>query len=198
MNLVRSLSSSVPFSRARLSSSVVGDAWGRWSESAPTQRLLRLGVLLLPLAALWCTAGSGTRPWSWLSVVLLGLSVVWAVVPDSVVGIVVSLVVLVWWLIADPRLDDAGPVVGATSLLLAHLCAALASSGPARVGPPGTVLGRWAGRASALVGVVVGTWGAALALVGAPESSTLWGLGLSAVVLVVGGLSLTLRAEAEG
>ncbi len=92
--------------------------------------VLRLLVLALPLAALWATVPMGATPGPWVVPSTVLSAVLWAIWPGSSVGVFALGFPVLWW--ATGPADGMSPwaLLAAAALLLAHVCAHVASVGP--------------------------------------------------------------------
>lgn len=123
-----------------------------------TEVLLRLAALAGGLLALASIAVAGDLPqWGWLAggVLVVGS----ACVPDSDVGIlaVIAVLVLWFWRVSDP--STVWSVPAAAGMLLLHAGqAAVSSVAPGADLPRASVL-RWARRSAAVVGLTALAWG---------------------------------------
>ena len=94
------------------------------------QWLLRVLMVVLPLAALFATAPAGDVPLNVLLPVVAAASVLWAALPGSQAGLVALAGVVGWWASApDPGLDPMA-LVAAACLLGAHIAGLMAAAGP--------------------------------------------------------------------
>ena len=159
----------------------------QWSRSATVVRGL---LVVLPLLAV---AAAGQRPAVPFVVLVAGLGVLWAAMPESPAGQVVLLVVAAWWAarVDDPL--DARVLLAAGALLGAHVAGVLASYGPGRmpVGRAPTVLWVRRGLLAWLVAPVA--WVAAVGLDDAPAQPGLWTVALVTVGVLVVAAGLGLR-----
>lgn len=148
-----------------------------WSRS---QWVLRSVVAAGPLVALLVGGGAPT----WLVAVVAILGVGWAVVPESVVGTVVLLVVAARWVVGVD--DPLGfPLLVATGgLSLAHLAATVAALGPGRLDLDRVTRRRWGVRALALLAAPLLPLGMLLVIAGEPVPPGVWAVAV--VVLLVG------------
>lgn len=161
-----------------------------WSRS---QWVLRAVVALGPVVAL--LVGGGAQLWLIAVVAVLGVG--WAVVPESVAGTVVVLVVAVRWVVGVD--DPLGPrlMVATGALLLAHLGATVAALGPGRLDLDRATLRRWGVRALGLLAAPLLPLGMLLVIAGEPVPAGVWVVAV--VVLLVGlvGAAAAVRPEAS-
>jgi hypothetical protein len=156
--------------------------WGDWSRG---QWALRLLVLLGPVVALLAQWPSLGPPRPWLVALTLALAGGWALVPESVVGGVVLLVVAFSWVNGLEHRLPLGALVAAAALLVAHLAALLASYGPARLPVSPSVVRVWVRRGVLLFLSAPAVWLLARGVGRLPDSGSVWVLGLVVALSVV-------------
>ncbi len=156
--------------------------WGDWSRG---QWALRLMVLLGPVVALLAQWPSLGPPRPWLVALTLALAAGWALVPESVVGGVVLLVVAFSWVNGLEHRLPLGALVAAAGLLVSHLAALLASYGPARLPVSAPVARLWARRGVLLFLSAPAVWLLARGVGRLPDSGSVWVLGLVVALSVV-------------
>jgi hypothetical protein len=151
-------------------------AWtrGQWA--------LRCVIVAGVQLALGATLLAGASPSVFLVVVVTGLSLGYARLPESAVGSATLALVAGWWAIGVPGLHPA-VLLGAAGLLAAHVAGLLAAYGPDELAPDPAVLRRWLLRGLAVLVVAPGLYGAALVLRGRPETSDAWLVGLAVAVV---------------
>lgn len=174
------------------------NVWRQWTRG---QWALRLLILLGPVVALLARWPSAGAPRPWLVALTLVLSAGWALVPESVVGVVALLVVAFSWADGLSHHLPGDVLVAAAALVAAHVAAVLASYGPARlpVSPP--VARLWAVRAGLVFLAAPAVWLLAVAVRELPDSGTVWLLGMAvvlSVVVVAAGVTQANAPEAEG
>jgi hypothetical protein len=161
----------------------------------PGQWALRATVALMPVAAVLAAAPEGPPPG--LVVVVAVLSLGWAAVLESSVGVVSLVVVAGWWSIYVDDPLRPGLVGAAVALVVAHVAAVVASYGPGRMAVEPALVRLWArrGLAMAMTSPLV-----LVAVLGLDEASVPPGLWTTALVttIVATGLAATgLRRPAE-
>lgn len=166
----------------------------RW---APSQRWLRLVVLLGPTTALLATAAAGEGPAPWAVAVVVALSARWAWSPASGAGTLVLLLVLSWWArVPDDALHPVA-LVAAAALLAAHVAALVSSAAPPRTPVDPAVLRLWVGRGCLLLLVAPVLWVLARALRGEAAPDGLWPGALSGALVVVVALAVAVGPRDE-
>lgn len=158
---------------------------------------LRCAVVLGPLVAVTAAAPEGYAP-SLLAVALVLVSaLLWAFLPDQVLGSVSLLVVLVWWALVVGEALPVASVVAAAGLLLSHTAATLLAYGPSRTRIAPRLLVTWTLRAAVAWLVALAVWGAAEAYRGQATPASFWLLGLTAALVgaVVAGLRVPVRGS---
>jgi hypothetical protein len=148
----------------------------RWS---PGQWLLRGAIVLCPLGAVLAGIPAGATPGAFFFLVLLVLSLLFALFPASQAGVLVLLMPVIWWAVAPD--DPLHPMcmVAAGALLACHVAGLLASYGPDRL-PVDPALARlWLRRAVLVLVPVPALWAAADALAGEQERPAMWVAGLA-------------------
>jgi len=156
--------------------------WGDWSRG---QWALRLLVLLGPVVALLAQWPSLGAPRPWLIALTVALAAGFALVPESVVGAVVLLLVAFSWVNGLEHRLPLGALVAAAGLLVSHLAALLASYGPARLPVSAPVARLWARRGVLLFLSAPAVWLLALGVRRLPDSGSVWVLGLVVALSVV-------------
>lgn len=156
--------------------------WRQWTRG---QWVLRLLILLAPVVALlaqWPSAGA-PRPW------LVGLTAVlaagFALVPESVVGVVVLLVVALSWVNGLEHRLPVGALVAAAALVVAHVAALLASYGPVRMPVSAPVARLWAWRGALVFVSAPVVWLLAVGVRELPDSGTVWVAGTAVALSVI-------------
>jgi hypothetical protein len=151
----------------------------RWT---PGQWLLRVVIVLAPLAAVLAALPAGGRPHAPFLVALVLVSALFALFPASLAGVLVLLMPAVWWAVVP---DPMHPMclVAAALLLVCHLAALLASYGPDRLPLDPALAGLWARRGVLLVLAAPVVWVTASVLDGERERPGMWVAGLVAACL---------------
>ncbi|QWF21073.1 hypothetical protein KM427_19290 [Nocardioides sp. LMS-CY] len=178
---------------------MVGETMTELGELSRGQLVLRVVVLLGPVVALLASGPAGHWPPWWVIALVVGLAGGFAAFPESPVGVVAILTVLVWWTAA---LDDGlhpAVLVAATALLASHVAAVLASYGPGEMPVDPALLRLWAVRGTLLLVAVPLVWGLALLLRGEAEEPGIWVVGVATglVGTVAAGVVLTSRQQEE-
>jgi hypothetical protein len=155
----------------------------RWREWSRGQWLVRAVVLLGPVVAVlarWPT----DPPQVWLVVLVGALATGWALVPESVVGAVVLVLVGFSWTTGIGGGLPLGALVAAAAMLAAHLAALVASYGPDALPPSPAVVRLWVRRGLAVVLAAPLVWLVARAVRELPVSETVWLLGMALALSV--------------
>ena len=156
--------------------------WRGWT---PGQWAVRCVIVLGPLVALYARGLVINRPPLWLGILVLVVAMGWALLPESVVG-VVALVLVAWaWAAGDPEGVPAAALVAAAAMVAAHVAALIAGYGPPRLPVAPGVVRLWAFRGVVVLAPAVLVWLLAQAVGELPDSSTVWVLGLAVAVSVV-------------
>jgi len=168
--------------------------WREWDRS---QVLCRALLAVLPVVAILLPPGSPSLLWL---VLVAGTAVGWACLPETFLGVVCVLLVLVWWVrVVD---DPLGPATLVAALLLggAHVAGVLAAYGPARSRLARDLVLLWVRRAALALLPVPVVYAAVVLLDDRSASSLTWpAAALAALVLVVGaGLVVQDGAPPEG
>ena len=103
--------------------------WRVWTRGQWALRLVIVLGMMLALVARWPSLGA---PPVWLAAVVLVLAVGWALIPESVIGVVALVVVGLSWSAGPDGSLPAGALVAALGMLVAHLAALVVSYGPRR------------------------------------------------------------------
>jgi hypothetical protein len=155
---------------------------GEWPISQLVARAL---VALGPVLGLAVLVPAGSTPSVWTFLLVLVLAAGWAYRPESVVGTLVLVVVLGWWVRADLPGLPAEALVAALGLLTSHVAALVAAYGPPRmvVGAPTTRL--WLTRAGVLFLGAPAVWLLARLLEDRSEPDGVWVAAMVAVTVGV-------------
>jgi hypothetical protein len=156
------------------------NGWREWSRG---QWLVRAVVLLGPVVALlarWQT----DPPQVWLVLLVAALAAGWAVVPESVVGPVVLLLVGFSWTTGLGSGLPVGALLASAAMLAAHLAALVAAYGPDAlpVSPP--VVRLWVRRGLVVLLAAPLVWLVGRAVRELPVSETVWLLGMAMALSV--------------
>jgi hypothetical protein len=144
--------------------------------------LLRLVILLAPLAALLAGAPQGYLPPPWLVVVLAIFSFAFAAMPEHYVGSASLVIVVVWWVLNTHGRLPASSILAAGALVVAHLAGTTAAYGPQTVDPDPGVLLLWLRRGVLLWAVAALTWFVVDSETGRATSAAYWVVGLAAAL----------------
>jgi hypothetical protein len=153
---------------------------------------LRSAVVLGPGVAVSAAAPQGYVPSLFVVALVLFAALVWAFVPDHLLGSVSLLLVLVWWATVVGEALPFASVLAAAGLLLSHTAATLLAYGPARTQIAPRLMATWAMRATAVWVVALAIWVVADAYSGHATPASFWLLGLTAAL--VGAVVAALRA----
>lgn len=153
-----------------------------------SQVAARLVVLLGPLVALLAAAPAGDPPAPWVWVLAVAASTAWAARPDSDVGVLALLLVVVWWALVPGDALHPSVLVAAVAVVAAHVAAVLADAAPAPTPLDPRVVRRWVGRGAVVLVPVPVLWTLARALEGQGAPPGLWPAALLAVLLVLAAL----------
>lgn len=122
-----------------------------------------------------------------------GLSLLVAALPDSSAGLLLVLLLGVHWAIAVPEQLTVWVLAAAVDLLVLHTAAALASYGPARLALDRDLLRLWGRRWALLLGATVLTWLLAVVASRIRLPGGGWLLGAALLVLIAWAGHLTRR-----
>jgi hypothetical protein len=150
-------------------------AWtrGQWA--------LRGVVVLGVLVALLASSPAGAPPPRALVLVVTGLALAHARLPESAAGAGALGLVVCWWAVGVDSIHPA-VLVAAVGLLAAHLAALVAAYGPDEMGVDPAVLRRWLLRAGAVLLAAPLLYGGALVLRGRPDVPGAWTVGIVAAL----------------
>jgi hypothetical protein len=158
----------------------------------PAQGALRGTVVTGLMVALLATGLLGVWPAWWLIVLVAGLAVAFALLPEAPSGTVATGLVLAWWGVAFRDGPHPQALLAAAGLLTAHLAAVVAGYGPRGLPPDPATVRLWAIRGAVVFLAAPAVYAVAILLRGQPEPSGIWVAGLAAalVTTVAGGLFL--------
>jgi hypothetical protein len=151
--------------------------WRGWTVG---QWVLRAVLLVAPVLAVLVR---GDAPLAWV-LVPLALSVGWALMPESILGVVVLVVVGGFWA-RDSSGVPAEAMAAAAAMLVAHLAALVLGYGPHRLPIRPEVVRLWAVRGALVFPAAVLAWLLARGVRELPDSRTVWVVGLAVAVSVV-------------
>ena len=163
--------------------------WRGWTRG---QWVLRLIVVAGPVLALFARTPSLGAPPIWVVALVVALAVGWALMPESVVGAVVLLVVGFSWASSETVDVPVGALVAALAMLAAHVAALVSSYGPPRLPVDRGAARLWALRGAAVFAAAVLVWLLARVVADLPDSGSVWVVGLVVAlsVLVVAAAAL--------
>ncbi|HET9858449.1 MAG TPA: hypothetical protein VFQ19_01605 [Nocardioidaceae bacterium] len=148
------------------------------------QWTLRALVLVSPFVALFATHQAGA-PWrSWLAALLLGVTLLSALLPDSHAPLAVLLLTGVHWVLAVGENLSGWLLVVAISLLGFHVACLLAAYGPPSVVLDPVLLRRWSARAGLAAAAGILVWLAAWVAEGLEPPGSGWLLAAALLVLL--------------
>lgn len=164
----------------------------RWT---PGQWVLRALIVVGVLGALFATVPAGATPAPWLVVLVLVVSLIFAVFPDSAAGSAALLLVVVWWGVSLRDGLHPTALAAAAGLVLAHVAATVADLGPGTLPLDRGVLVRWSLRGLLVLVTAPLAWGVATLVRDQPAPAGLWLAGLVAALvgLLAANLLLTRR-----
>jgi hypothetical protein len=160
----------------------------------PGQWALRVTMVVGVLGALMSTGLAGVWPAWWLVLLVGGLAVGYAALPETSVGTAAMGLVLVWWGAAFGDEQHSPALVAAGALLAAHLAGVLVAYGPDRMAVDRATVVLWVRRGAAvfltapLVYLVAG-W-----VRDQPEPDGIWVTGLAVALAAVGAMAAGLVA----
>lgn len=159
----------------------------------PAQLLLRATVVAGVMVALFATGLRGVWPAWWLILLVGGLAVAFALVPEAPMGTVATGLVLAWWGLAFRDGPHPQALLAAAGLLVAHVAAVLAGYGPRELPLDPMTVRLWLVRGAVVFLAAPVVYAVASLLRGQPEPVGIWAAGLAAalVTTVAAGLVLT-------
>jgi len=167
------------------------ESWWLLSRARGVGLVLRVLILVSPLIAVGCTrlAAGYTEPA--IDLIIVGLALSCAVVPDSHVGLLVVLLVGIEWLatVGDPATPWS--VAVAVSFTIFHAALAAATVAPPAARWTAAMCRRWARRSSAVMAASAGTWATSAAIDTLDVASSSVLVTASLLVLAIGGLWAT-------
>jgi len=135
-----------------------GDLLDRIAQTSGQQRLLRLGVLAGAGVVLVAIPSAGGGFHLLLSLIALLVALLAAMMPESHAGAVLLVTLGLYWVVLVPQHLGAWLLVAAAGMGLAHLCATLASYGPAGHHLDPVLLRTWGRRAWVAVVATIAVW----------------------------------------
>lgn len=165
----------------------------RWTRGQWVLRSLIVGGVM---GALFATVPAGALPAPWLTFLVLAVSLIWAVFPDSAAGTGALLLVVIWWGVSLRDGLHPAALLAATGMLLAHVCAVLADLGPGTLPVARALVGRWLRRGLAVWLAAPVAWGAAVLVRDQPAPAGVWLTGLGVALVALAGANLLLARRA--
>jgi hypothetical protein len=160
------------------------------------QLALRTLVLVGVAAAIVAAQAAGARPGPWEQGVVLGLTSITAVRPESIAGVGMLAGAAYIWALAPETLSPL-VLVAAAGMILAHVSALVAAQGPARMGVDGVQVRRWAARGLLLWLAAAAVWGLSVAVVDLPQRRLAYALGLTVLTVVALAATRLVGSRAE-
>lgn len=151
----------------------------------PGQWVLRATMVVGLLVALLSTAAAGTAPKLWLVLLVAGLGVAYASLPEQSFGTVAIGVVLAWWGIGLRDGLHPAALLAAAGLLVAHLAGLLVAYGPDRMAVDRATVVLWARRGVTVFLLAPVLYLVAVGVRDQPEPPGLWVAGLGAALALV-------------
>jgi hypothetical protein len=163
----------------------------------PTVWVLRAVAALGPTVALVAGVPEGYSPRWWLIVLVLAGGVGYALSPEHYVGLLVMVVVVVWWMWEVRGEMPVGALVASAALLAAHVSGLVLSYGPPRTAVIGPVRAVWLPRSAVVWLVAPVIWVVARGYRGHETPSLYWflGIGVAAVGAVLVALAIPTADE---
>ena len=155
----------------------------RWT---PGQWALRATMVAGVLVALLSTGLVGVWPAWWLVLLVSGLAVGYALLPEASIGTVAMAMVLFWWGLAFRDGLHAQALVAAAGLLAAHLAGLLAEYGPDRMHVDPATVRLWVRRGASVLLLSPAVYLVAVAVRDLPEPPGLWVAGLAVALAAIG------------
>jgi hypothetical protein len=149
--------------------------WRSWTAG---QWGLRAVMVLGPLLAVFARTGPLGAPRPWLVGVVVVLGAAWALLPESILGVVTLLVVGLSWASGRDDVVPAAAVVGALGMLAAHLAALVVGYGPSRLPVAPAVVRLWAVRGAVVFVASPLVWLLARSVRDLPGSGSAWTVGM--------------------
>lgn len=150
---------------------------GGWT---PAQAALRITIVAGMMVALLATGLRGAWPAWWLVLLVAGLAVAFALLPEAPMGTVATGLVLAWWGFAFRGGPYPEALLAAAGLLTAHVAAVVAGYGPRDLPPDPATVRLWAVRGAVVFLAAPTVFVVAALLAGQPEPGGIWVAGLAA------------------
>jgi hypothetical protein len=166
----------------------------RWT---PGQWALRATMVVGVLVALLTTGIVGTWPRWWLVLLVTGLAIGWALIPEAPMGTVAMAVVLAWWGIGLRDGLHPAALAAAAGLLAAHLAGIVAAYGPDRMAVDAATVRLWVRRGLLVLPLAPVAWLVGTLVRNQPEPEGMWLAGLAAALAscLAASLALTLGQD---
>jgi hypothetical protein len=161
------------------------------------QVALRGTVVAGLMVALLATGMRGVWPAWWLVVLVAGLAVAFALLPEAPMGTVATGLVLAWWGFAFEDGPHPQALVSVAGLLVAHLAAVVAGYGPRELQPDPATLRLWAVRGAVVFLASPAVYVVAMLLREQPEPGGIWVAGLAAALFTTVAAGLVLSGSSE-
>ena len=146
------------------------------------QWALRGTVVAGLMVALLATGLRGVWPAWWLVVLVGGLAVGFALLPEAPVGTTATALVIVWWGFAFRDGPHPQALVAAAGLLTAHVAALIAGYGPGDMPVDRATVRVWSLRGAAVFTAAPVVLAVAILVRGEPEPTGIWVAGLTAAL----------------
>ncbi|MFL6001659.1 MAG: hypothetical protein ACJ72P_02520 [Nocardioides sp.] len=153
---------------------------GGWT---PAQAALRITIVAGMMVALLATGLRGAWPAWWLVLLVAGLAVAFALLPEAPMGTVATGLVLAWWGFAFRGGPYPEALLAAAGLLTAHVAAVVAGYGPRDLPPDPATVRLWAVRGAVVFLAAPTVFVVAALLAGQPEPGGIWVAGLAAALV---------------
>lgn len=163
----------------------------------PAQAALRTTIVAGVMVALLATGLRGVWPASWFVVLVAGLAVAFALLPEAPMGTVATGLVLAWWGFAFRGGPYPEALLAAAGLLTAHLAAVVAGYGPRDLPPDPATVRLWAVRGTAVFLAAPAVYVVARLLEGQPEPGGIWVAGLAAALVTTVGAGFVLAGSSQ-
>lgn len=141
-----------------MNDAVLPESWRLLSRARGVALLLRVLVFIGPMAAVGCTRLAAGHTIPVLDVLILGLAVVCAVLPDSHAGLLVVVLVGLDWLVTVDTETTPWVVGSAVSLAVFHASMAASSVAPPAASWTWAMCRRWLVRTLAVAVGSAATW----------------------------------------
>lgn len=163
----------------------------------PAQAALRITIVAGVMVALLATGLRGVWPAWWLVVLVAGLAVAFALLPEAPMGTVATGLVLAWWGFAFRGGPYPEALLAAAGLLAAHLAAVVAGYGPRDLPPDPATVRLWAVRGAVVFLASPAVYLVATLLQGQPEPPGIWVAGLAAALVTTVAAGFVLAGSSQ-